>query len=54
MEDIRMIMHRAAAQRSVGFTKMNAQSSRSHAVFRLRLEGSKEVSRAFPSYTGPF
>lgn len=48
MEDIRMIMHRAAAQRSVGFTKMNAQSSRSHAVFRLRLEGSKAVSRALP------
>ncbi len=48
-EDIRMLMQRAAAQRSVGFTKMNAQSSRSHAVFRLRLEGSKEGE---PSLSG--
>jgi kinesin family protein C1 len=40
--DIARLMHRAQLQRSVGFTAMNAASSRSHAVFRLRLEGSKE------------
>ena len=39
--DIASLMQRAQLQRSVGFTDMNAASSRSHAVFRLRLEGSK-------------
>ena len=43
------LMHRASLQRSVGFTAMNAASSRSHAVFRLRLEGSKEGE---PSLSG--
>ena len=39
--DIASLMQRAQLQRSVGFTDMNAVSSRSHAVFRLRLEGCK-------------
>lgn len=39
--DIASLMQRAQLQRSVGFTDMNAASSRSHAVFRLRLEGTK-------------
>lgn len=40
--DIASLMQRAQLQRSVGFTDMNATSSRSHAVFRLRLEGNKD------------
>ena len=39
--DIASLMQRAQLQRSVGFTDINAASSRSHGVFRLRLEGSK-------------
>eukprot|EP01050_Picozoa_sp_SAG11_P016158 SAG11_NODE_2172_length_3721_cov_2.345941_1_plen_360_part_10 len=40
-DDIRRLMNKAQRQRSVSATSMNAQSSRSHAVFRLRLEGSQ-------------
>ena len=47
--DISRLMARAQLQRSVGFTAMNAASSRSHAVFRLRLEGSREGE---PSLSG--
>jgi kinesin family protein C1 len=38
-EGVEGLMHKAATKRSVSATNMNAQSSRSHAVFRLRLEG---------------
>jgi kinesin family protein C1 len=39
MEEIRVLMATAARQRSVGNTDMNSQSSRSHAVFALYLQG---------------
>ena len=39
MDQINELMARAAKQRSVGSTNMNAQSSRSHSVFALYLRG---------------
>jgi len=39
MEQINMLMARAAKQRAVGSTDMNSQSSRSHSVFQLFLKG---------------
>ena len=39
MEQINKLMARAAKARSVGSTDMNAQSSRSHSVFALYLQG---------------
>lgn len=39
MEQINSLMVRAAKQRAVGTTEMNAQSSRSHSVFALYLKG---------------
>mmetsp|Transcript_130331 Transcript_130331/g.225287 ORF Transcript_130331/g.225287 Transcript_130331/m.225287 type:complete len:763 (-) Transcript_130331:146-2434(-) len=42
MEQIRNLMTRASRQRSVGNTDMNAQSSRSHAIFALYLNGANE------------
>merc|ERR1740117_519997 len=39
MEHIEKLMLRAAKQRAVGVTDMNAQSSRSHSVFALYLKG---------------
>eukprot|EP00310_Coccolithus_braarudii_P022852 CAMPEP_0183346446 /NCGR_PEP_ID=MMETSP0164_2-20130417/11565_1 /TAXON_ID=221442 /ORGANISM="Coccolithus pelagicus ssp braarudi, Strain PLY182g" /LENGTH=643 /DNA_ID=CAMNT_0025517725 /DNA_START=11 /DNA_END=1943 /DNA_ORIENTATION=- len=39
MEEINALMVRAAKQRAVGSTDMNAQSSRSHSVFALYLKG---------------
>ena len=42
MEQINLLMARAAKQRAVGFTDMNAASSRSHSVFALYLKGVNE------------
>lgn len=38
-EQVESLMEQAAKQRSVGFTEMNAQSSRSHSVFTLYIRG---------------
>ena len=46
MEQLSEIMAEAARSRSVASTKMNAQSSRSHSVFMLRLRGSNEETGA--------
>ncbi|KAL1510831.1 hypothetical protein AB1Y20_007114 [Prymnesium parvum] len=42
MEQVNSLMARAAKQRAVGCTDMNAQSSRSHSVFAMYLKGSNE------------
>lgn len=39
MEQITLLMARAAKQRAVGCTDMNAQSSRSHSLFAMYLKG---------------
>jgi kinesin family protein C1 len=38
-EDVEALLKRAMERRAVGCTQLNAQSSRSHAVFSLRIEG---------------
>ncbi|KAL5546267.1 hypothetical protein UlMin_005954 [Ulmus minor] len=42
MKEISSLLHQAAQSRSVGKTQMNEQSSRSHAVFTLRISGVNE------------
>ena len=42
MEQINALMEKAAKQRAVGSTDMNAQSSRSHSVFAMYLKGVNE------------
>lgn len=42
MSQINELMAKAAKQRAVGSTDMNAQSSRSHSVFALYLKGTNE------------
>jgi kinesin family protein C1 len=38
-EDVEALLRRAMERRAVGCTQLNAQSSRSHAVFSLRIDG---------------
>ncbi|CAN6457958.1 unnamed protein product [Victoria cruziana] len=39
LEEVSSLLHQAAQSRSVGWTQMNEQSSRSHCVFTLRISG---------------
>lgn len=43
MEQINLLMAKAAKQRAVGYTDMNAASSRSHSIFALYLTGVNEA-----------
>jgi kinesin family member C1 len=46
LAELDIVMNAAARSRSVACTKMNAQSSRSHSVFMLQLDGVNQDSRA--------
>jgi kinesin family protein C1 len=43
--DVEALLARAMEKRSVGCTALNEQSSRSHAVFTLRIEGTNTSSQ---------
>jgi kinesin family protein C1 len=45
LQDVEELLSRAMEKRSVGCTQLNEQSSRSHAVFTLRLEGTNDSSK---------
>uniref|UniRef100_A0A383VYM2 Kinesin-like protein n=1 Tax=Tetradesmus obliquus TaxID=3088 RepID=A0A383VYM2_TETOB len=44
-QDVEELLSRAMEKRSVGCTQLNEQSSRSHAVFTLRIEGTNDSSK---------
>eukprot|EP00775_Hariotina_reticulata_P007822 gene7822-8019_t len=44
-EDVEDLLQRSMEKRSVGCTQLNEQSSRSHAVFTLRIEGANDSSK---------
>ncbi|WIA31039.1 hypothetical protein OEZ86_001075 [Tetradesmus obliquus] len=44
-QDVEELLSRAMEKRSVGCTQLNEQSSRSHAVFTLRIEGANDSSK---------
>jgi hypothetical protein len=45
LQDVEELLSRAMEKRSVGCTQLNEQSSRSHAVFTLRIEGTNDSSK---------
>lgn len=45
LQDVEELLARAMEKRTVGCTQLNEQSSRSHAVFTLRLEGINDSSK---------
>jgi kinesin family protein C1 len=45
LQDVEDLLSRAMEKRSVGCTQLNEQSSRSHAVFTLRIEGTNDSSK---------
>ena len=54
LEKVEWLMDKASRQRSVGSTDMNAQSSRSHSVFTLHIDGkfSTQLTTLFMSVQG--
>ena len=44
-QDVEDLLARAMEKRTVGCTQLNEQSSRSHAVFTLRIEGVNDSSK---------
>lgn len=53
LEKVEWLMEKATRQRSVGSTDMNEQSSRSHSVFTLHIDGKYFVLKVYsirPSY----
>lgn len=45
VQDVEDLLARAMEKRTVGCTQLNEQSSRSHAVFTLRIEGVNDSSK---------
>lgn len=45
LQDVEELLARAMEKRTVGCTQLNEQSSRSHAVFTLRIEGINDSSK---------
>jgi kinesin family protein C1 len=45
LQDVEDLLARAMEKRTVGCTQLNEQSSRSHAVFTLRIEGVNDSSK---------